>query len=90
MQQFNIFIRKSNINFIFTFITNSLILTFLQSGLKTCAADKLYNDGCTEALEAFADEFGIVVIIIVAVVILFQLLCLIAACYSKKKELIVA
>ncbi|XP_063675375.1 tetraspanin-3-like [Bolinopsis microptera] len=57
------------------------------SGLMTCA-ETTYEVGCTQKVNDMADEFGVVIIVVMVVIIVFELLCLIAACYSKKQEMV--
>jgi len=58
--------------------------------LKTsCSTDATtYSIGCTEAFNNFVEDFGIVLIVVIVLIMVFEIICLIAACVSKKKELV--
>lgn len=54
-----------------------------------CGADgKVYDQGCTDAFTQNFNNIGLVIGILIGIIIVFELFCVIAACVSKKHDMV--
>jgi len=59
----------------------------LNLGL-SCGDAELYTEGCTDAFTQNFNDIGLGIGVIVGIIIVFELFCVIAACVSKKHDMV--